>query len=69
MDNSKADMMTQQALSLNGILYLPHYQEQNRFVSPGYGLTHWLTFSGIELIALGAKVVNEALWLRGWGKK
>ena len=69
MDNSKAEVMPQQAIELNGIVYLPHYQEQSRFVAPGFGINHWLTYSGIELMALGGRIINEALWLRAWGKR
>ena len=67
MDNSRAELLPQQCLSLAGITYLPHYQDKNKFVSPGYGLLHFDTYSGIELLALGASVINEALWLRASG--
>jgi len=67
MDNSRAELLPQQCLKFNGIVYLPHYQDKNKFVSPGYGHIHFDTYSGIELLALGASIINEALWLRAWG--
>ena len=67
MDNSRAELLPQQCLSLAGITYLPHYQNHNRYVSPGYGIVHFDTYSGIELLALGARITNEALWPRAWG--
>ena len=67
MDNSRAELLPQQCLSLAGITYLPHYQDKNKFVSPGYGIVHFDTYSGIELLALGASITNEALWPRAWG--
>ena len=69
MDNSKAEVLPQQCLSLAGITYLPHYQDKNKFVGPGYGHIHFDTYSGIELLALGASITNEALWPRAWGNK
>jgi len=67
MDNSKAEVIPIQCLKLAGITYLPHYQDKNKFVGPGYGHIHFDTYSGIELLALGASVINEALWLRASG--
>ena len=68
MEHSKAELMPTQCLKFGGITYLPHYQEANRYVRPGYGDIHFETFSGIELLALGAVVTVEALWPRLWGK-
>ena len=68
MDYSKAEVMPIQCLKFNGIVYLPHYQDSNKYVSPGYGIVHFDTYSGIELLALGASITNEALWPRAWGK-
>jgi len=51
------------AYILKGIVYLPHYQDR-LFVSPGYGLTHWNTYQGIELKALGAQMIKLSLFRR-----
>ena len=69
MDNSRAELLPQQCLVLDGIAYLPHYQDANKYVSPGFGLTHYDTYFQMELVALGAKPVITALWPRAWGNK
>jgi hypothetical protein len=51
------------AYMLRGILYLPHYNEKV-YVRPAYGISHFDTYLGIELKALGAKPVELALWKR-----
>jgi hypothetical protein len=51
------------AYILRGIVYLPHYNER-LFVSPGYGLTHWNTYQGIELKAMGGQMVKLSLFKR-----
>lgn len=54
---------------LNGIMYVPHYQQAGRYVGPGYrwydnergyGVTH----SALELIRAGARQGTHALWPR-----
>jgi len=61
--DTKMDIIANTAYVLNGITYLPHYSEIS-YVRPGYGQTHYDTYSEKELIALGAKPVSEALWPR-----
>jgi hypothetical protein len=51
------------AYILRGIVYLPHYKDK-LFVSPGYGLTHWNTYQGIELKALGGQLTKLSLFKR-----
>jgi hypothetical protein len=51
------------AYQLKGILYLPHYSEKF-YIRPSYGITHFDSYLGIELRALGAKPVELALWKR-----
>ena len=67
MEHSKAEVIPIQCLKFNGIVYLPHYQDENRYVRPGYGVSHYETYSGLELIALGAAVTSLPLWPRAWG--
>lgn len=61
--DTKMDIVNNNAYVLNGIMYLPHYVE-NCYVRPGYGQTHFDTYSEKELTALGAKQVNVGLWPR-----
>jgi hypothetical protein len=51
------------AYILRGIVYLPHYQDR-LFVSPGYGLTHWNVYQGIELKAMGGQMIKLSLFKR-----
>jgi hypothetical protein len=67
--DTKMDVVMTTALVLEGIPYLPHYSEANRYVSPGYGQSHFDTYSGMELIAMGAKPEAFGLWPRAWGKR
>ena len=67
MEHSKAEVMPIQCLKFNGITYLPHYQDENRYVRPGYGVSHFDTYSGLELIALGAAVTSLPLCPRAQG--
>lgn len=48
---------------LRGITYIPHYREKV-YVRPAYGVSHFDTYLGMELRALGAKPVEMALWKR-----
>ena len=48
---------------LDGIQYLPHYKEPT-YVSPGYGRSHWTTYTGDELKAAGGKAGIGYLLLR-----
>ena len=61
MEYSREEVSPMPAFSLNGISYVPHYQIENRYVSPGFGLTHWQTWSGLDLVSIGAKPVTEVL--------
>ena len=51
------------AYILRGIVYLPHYHDR-LFVSPGYGLTHWNTYQGIESKAMGGQLTKLSLFKR-----
>ncbi len=58
-----ADIALYPAYILRGIVYLPHYHDR-LFVSPGYGLTHWNTYQGVELRAMGGQMVKLPLLKR-----
>jgi len=51
---------------LNGIIYLPHYNERNKYVSPGYGLHNYDLYTEKELLSKNAKPEAMMLWLRSW---
>ena len=37
---SKAETVPTYVFILHGIPYLPHFQDEGKYVSPGYGITH-----------------------------
>lgn len=51
---------------LNGIIYLPHYNQRNMYVSPGYGKHNFTLYTDKDLINAGAKIKIETLWERSW---
>jgi hypothetical protein len=67
-EQSKMEVTGARIFVLNGIPYLPHYSEPNRYVGPGYGRDNHTTYNALELVAMGAKPDIEALWPRGWHK-
>jgi hypothetical protein len=66
---SKAETVPTYVFVLHGIPYLPHFQDEGKYVSPGYGVTHLDRYTPQELVLLGAKRIFEPLWPRAWSKK
>jgi len=50
----------------NNIIYLPHYNIRNNYVSPGFGKHHHNTWTKKELIDAGATQQVMPLWNRSW---
>jgi len=62
----KCDLYSKKTFVLNGIIYLPHYNERNKYVSPGYGLHNYDLYTEKELLSKNAKPEAMMLWLRSW---
>jgi hypothetical protein len=63
---SLAEVVPQPCYELGGILYLPHYNKEHVYVSPGYPEFHTNTYTRTELVMLGAVKVMNPLWPRSW---
>lgn len=50
--------------TVDGITYLPHYQNQAKYVGPGYPKHNKKLFEPWELAAMGCKNKMEYLWKR-----
>lgn len=50
----------------NDIIYLPHYNMKDNYVSPGFGMHHHNTWTKKELIDAGAVQQIMPLWVRSW---
>lgn len=48
---------------IDGVTYLPHYRNANRYVAPGWS-RHPKTYEPAMLFAMGAKTRMEYLWKR-----
>lgn len=57
-------VMQQRAYLLDGVTYLPHYQEPGLFVGPGYGKHNRRRYTASSLRALGAEPTVMMLWER-----
>ena len=57
----KKDYLT---FTLNGITYLPHYQDAKLFVSLGYPRHNKNIYTSAELLTMGAKASMMHLWKR-----
>ena len=62
----KLDLIGKATFVLNGIPYLPHYNQKNMYVSPGYGKFNFTLYTDKELFDAGAKIKMEMLWDRSW---
>jgi len=62
----KTELFQKLAYVLHGIIYLPHYTEKGRYVSPGYGLSHFDLYNENDLKLAGAKPQILMLWSRSW---
>ena len=49
----------------NGIIYLPHYRNDQVYVGPGYPKRNQILWTAKELEAAGAKRMAMMLWHRG----
>jgi hypothetical protein len=63
-NNIPAERFPSHALVLNGVLYLPHYRNQDVYVGPGYGKSNFRRYSAGDLIVKGAYYQPEMLWPR-----
>jgi hypothetical protein len=63
------DLQMLPCYSLRGVLYVPHYNRQDKYVRPGYGKNHFEEYSSIALLGLGAKKLLQPLWHRSWIKE
>lgn len=66
---SKMEVTAARVFVLDGITYLPHYSDANRYVGPGYGRNNTVTYNALELVVLGAKPEVMPLWPRSWNKE
>lgn len=57
----KKDYIT---FKLNGITYLPHYQDSKLFVGPGYPTHNTHVYTSADLLDAGAKASMAHLWKR-----
>ena len=57
----KKDYLT---YNLNGITYLPHYQNSNLYIGPGYPRHNKNIYKPDDLLAVGAKAVMLHIWKR-----
>ena len=62
-------VVQQRAYLLNGVTFLPHYQEPGLYVGPGYGKHNHRKYPAFELTMLGAEPIVLMLWERGHSKK
>lgn len=49
---------------IDGVTFLPHYQNSKKYVSPGYPYHTHRTYEPWELQAMGGKTKMEFLWRR-----
>lgn len=61
-------VMQQRAYLLDGVTFLPHYQEPGLFVGPGYGKHNRRRYTASSLRALGAEPTVMMLWERTQNK-
>jgi len=57
----KKDYVT---FKLNGITYLPHYQDSKLFVGPGYSRHTKTVYTSTQMLEAGAKASIMHLWRR-----
>ena len=62
-------VVQQRAYLLDGVTFLPHYQEPGLYVGPGYGKHNHRKYTAFELTMLGAEPIVLMLWERGHSKK
>jgi len=64
--NKLVDLYQKVAYELHGIIYLPHYVIEHRYVSPGFGVTNDNLYTEKELKDAGAERQVLMLWSRSW---
>lgn len=52
------------AFKLNGVTYLPHYQDSKLFVGPGYPALNKNVYTSTQMLEAGAKASIMHLWKR-----
>jgi len=62
--DEKAELHKYTVFKLNGITYVPHYRDTQRYVSPGYGRFHKNVFTASDLFSAGAVPTVAFLWKR-----
>jgi len=67
--NHAAPTSPQVCLLLNGVLFVPHYTERDKYVSPGYGKHHMETYTADYLLSRGARMQEEVLLDRSWTRR
>ena len=61
-------VMQQRAYLLDGVTFLPHYQEPGLFVGPGYGKHNRTKHTAFGLAMFGAEPIVLMLWERTQNK-
>ena len=57
----KKDYLT---FNLNGVTYLPHYQDSKLYVGPGYPRHNKNIYTSADLLTMGAKASMSHIWKR-----
>ena len=63
MTMTEAEVVPQVVYAVNGTLYLPSYSMPGVFVGPGYGYHNERTYSGYQLMQMGALPRTYPLWM------
>ena len=66
LSNAKVETYQKLAYKKDDVIYLPHYNIANRYVSPGYGLKNLDLYTEGELKSMGCKPQVLMLWSRSW---
>ena len=61
-------VVQQRAYLLDGVTFLPHYQEPGLYVGPGYGKHNYTKHTAFGLAMFGAEPIVLMLWERGHSK-
>lgn len=67
--DAQAELIPKTVYQLDGIMYVPHYQDDEKFVGPGYNLVHFKEYTQDELVSMGARSATYPLWSRARAKK
>jgi hypothetical protein len=67
--DAKAELITAPVYRLGEVMYVPHYQDDSKFVGPGYNLVNFREYRWDELLVMGARRDSYPLLSRGKAKK